>query len=116
MLVGTLKAYSLGRARRDAVAGLTVAVVALPQSMAYAIIAGLNPMYGLYTAIVSAVLGSLLGSSSYLITGPTNAISLLVASNMRSFAGREDALSMVFLMTFLVGAIQVAFSLMKLGR
>ncbi|MCG3178490.1 MAG: putative sulfate transporter [Phycisphaerae bacterium] len=108
--------YTLEKARRDFVAALTVATVALPQGMAYAIIAGLNPVYGLYTAIVSAMVASLMGSSPYLVTGPTNAISLLVASSMRSYMGRDDALSMVFLMTFLVGAVQIAFSLMKFGR
>src|SRR4051794_13201904 len=66
--------------RADLIAGLTVAAVAVPQGMAYALIAGVDPRYGLYTAIVMAALGSLLGSSAHLINGPTNAISLVVLS------------------------------------
>src|SRR5262245_63879150 len=66
--------------RADLLAGLTVAAVALPQAMAYALIAGVDPRYGLYTAIVMTALGSIFGSSSHLINGPTNAISLVVFS------------------------------------
>src|SRR3954469_13813149 len=66
--------------RRDLVAGLTVAAVAVPQAMAYALIAGIPPEYGLYTAIVVTAVGSVFGSSSHLINGPTNAISLVVFS------------------------------------
>lgn len=112
----TLRTYGWAKAQRDLTAALTVAVVALPQSMAYAIIAGLDPVYGLYTGVVTVIIGSLTGSSSFLVTGPTNAISLLVASNMKSFMGQADAMSMVFLMTFMVGMIQIGFSLMRLGR
>src|SRR5919204_925590 len=72
--------YSWAFLRRDLLAGLTVAAVAVPQAMAYALIAGIDPRYGLYTAIVMTALGSLLGSSSHLINGPTNAISLVVFS------------------------------------
>ncbi len=68
------------RLRHDLIAGLTVAAVAVPQAMAYAQIAGLPPQYGLYTAFVLTALGSLFGSSSHLISGPTNAISLVVFS------------------------------------
>src|SRR5437868_10235974 len=72
--------YGWGDFRADLVAGLTVAAVAVPQAMAYALIAGVEPQYGLYTAIIMTALGSLLGSSSHLINGPTNAISLVVLS------------------------------------
>src|SRR5580700_1773765 len=70
--------------RKDLIAGLTVAAVAVPQAMAYALIAGIEPRYGLYTAIVMTALGSLFGSSSHLINGPTNAISLVVFSGIAS--------------------------------
>jgi SulP family sulfate permease len=97
--------------------------------MAYAQIAGLPPQYGLYTAFVVTALGSLFGSSSYLISGPTNAISLVVFSALAGLAGavaaidpaHGTALSMaetiqgVCLLAFLVGAIQVLIALFKLG-
>ena len=66
--------------RFDLIAGLTVAIVALPQAMAYAAIAGVNPVYGIYTAIVPTRVGALVGSSSFLITGPSNASSLVTYS------------------------------------
>ena len=91
-------------------------VVAIPQSMAYAIIANVNPVYGLYTAIVSAIFSSLFGSSDHLIGGPTNAISLLIASSMKNFTGRNDFIEMLFLLTFMVGALQFIFGVMKLGK
>jgi MFS superfamily sulfate permease-like transporter len=56
--------------RFDLVAGFTVAMIAVPQAMAYAAIAGMPPIYGLFTAILPAIIGSLLGSSRQLITGP----------------------------------------------
>ena len=71
-------AYDGHAFRRDLLAGLTVAAVSVPQAMAYALIAGIPPEYGLYTAIVVTALGSIFGSSSHLINGPTNAISLVV--------------------------------------
>ncbi len=62
----------------DLIAGVTVAAVAIPQAIAYASIAELPPQYGLYAAVVAAIVGSLWGSSRYLATGPVNAVSLLV--------------------------------------
>ncbi len=115
-LIDTIKSYKKEYIKKDLVAALTVAIVAIPQSMAYAIIAGVNPVYGLYTAVVSAILGSVFGSSSHLITGPTNAISLLVASSMRTQMGLDNTYEMLFLMTFLVGLLQILFGVIKLGK
>lgn len=115
-LVETIKTYKKQYTQKDLIASLTVAVVAIPQSMAYAIIAGVNPVYGLYTAIISTILGSAFGSSRHLIAGPTNAISLLVASSMRNYMGFDNAYEMLFLMTFMVGAIQILFGVIKLGK
>ncbi len=70
--------YGWTSVRHDAIAGLTVAAIATPQAMAYALIAGVKPVYGLYAAIVVTAVGSIFGSSSFLINGPTNAISLVV--------------------------------------
>lgn len=115
-LIGTIRTYKKEYFSKDLVAALTVAVVAIPQSMAYALIAGVNPVYGLYTAIVSTIIASVFGSSKHLIAGPTNAIALLVAGSMKDYMGLENAYQLLFLMTFLVGALQVLFGVIKLGK
>ena len=89
--VEILRSYNMVRVRPDAIAGLTVAVVAIPQSIAYASIAGLPPSYGLYAAAVAAIVGSRWGSSRYLKTGPTNAISILVLSILTPLAAIGSA-------------------------
>jgi SulP family sulfate permease len=102
----------------DLVAGLTVAGVAVPQAMAYALIAGIPPQYGLYTAIVMTALGSLFGSSRLLINGPTNAISLVVFGAVASLTtGPDDPnrLMLVSLLAILVGLIQLSIALLGLG-
>lgn len=114
--INDIKSYKKEYFTKDLAAALTVAVVAIPQSMAYALIAGVNPVYGLYTAIVSTIVGSLFGSSKHLIAGPTNAIALLVAGSMRNYMGLESAYQLLFLMTFLVGALQIFFGAIKLGK
>jgi SulP family sulfate permease len=114
-LMETVTTYDKKNFRFDVMAALTVAVVALPQSMAYAMIAGVNPAYGLYAAIVLTILGSAFGSSNHLATGPTNAISLLVASYMAVYLGQNNFFATLFLLTFLVGAIQFSMGILKLG-
>ncbi len=109
------RSYRVGDLKFDVSAGLTVAIVALPQSMAYALIAGLNPVYGLYTSIVAAIFGSLFGSSDHLITGPTNAISLMIAGQVRFFP-QTDAHAVLFLLTFLVGLVQFLLGVLKVGK
>src|SRR5947209_2109751 len=94
--------------RADLVAGLTVAAVALPQGMAYALIAGVEPVYGLYTAVVMTALGSIFGSSSHLINGPTNAISLVVFSAIGGLQLGHDPHRLhqaVFFLALLVGVL-----------
>src|SRR5713226_3410967 len=114
----TIPAYSVKFLRRDLIAGLTVATVAVPQAMAYALIAGIPPQYGLYTAIVMTALGSLFGSSRFLMNGPTNAISLVVfgaASVGTTALDDPPRLQLVFLLAILVGLIQIVIALLKLG-
>lgn len=115
-LIDAIRTYKREYISRDLFAALTVAVVAIPQSMAYAIIAGVNPVYGLYTAIMSTIIASIFGSSSHLIAGPTNAIALLIASSMRNYMGLDNAYEMLFLMTFIVGLLQILFGVIKLGK
>jgi SulP family sulfate permease len=106
--------YGAREARRDLLAGLTVAAVALPQAMGYALLAGIDPCYGLYTAIVMTALGSIFGSSSHLINGPTNAISLVVFSALASL-GPGAPVQAVFLLALLVAVFQIVIALFKLG-
>ncbi|MGY2050280.1 SulP family inorganic anion transporter [Methylobacterium sp. JK268] len=103
--------------RRDLVAGLTVAAISLPQGMAYALLAGVDPRYGLYSAIVVTLIASLLGSSSHLINGPTSAISLLVFSALGHFDpdARGQAAEAMFLLGTMVGAIQILIAVFRLG-
>ena len=115
-IVETIRNYKREYIRRDIVAALTVTVVGIPQYMAYALIAGVNPVYGLYTGIIAAIMGSVFGCSNQLITGPTNAICLLTASGMIRYIGLPNAYQMLFLMTFLVGVLQIIYGFIKLGK
>jgi len=111
----SLRDYSAPTARADLLAGLTVAAIAVPQAMAYAMILGLPPQYGLYTAIVMTAIGALLDSSRQLINGPTNAISIAVLSVVGPLATPDSLLAVVVLLTFMVGVVQLAISLFRLG-
>jgi SulP family sulfate permease len=107
--------YSSDTARRDLVAGATVAAIAIPQAMAYALIAGVDPRFGLYSAIVVTLIASIFGSSSHLINGPTNAISLVVFSALLGFDARFDAYQAMFLLGISIGIIQILIAVFKLG-
>jgi len=98
-------------------AGVTVAAISLPQAMAYALIAGVDPRFGLYSAIIVTVVASIFGSSSHLINGPTNAISLVVFSALAYFepAARHDAVQAMFLLGIMIGIIQILIAVFKLG-
>jgi SulP family sulfate permease len=111
----SLRNYGRGDARADVIAGLTVAAVAVPQAMAYAMIAGLPAEYGLYTAIVMTAVGALLDSSKQLINGPTNAISIAVLSAIGSIPGQDERIQAAVLLAFLVGSIQLGITLLRLG-
>ena len=109
--------YGSSTFRKDLVAGLTVAAIAVPQAMAYALIAGVEPRFGLYSAIVVTGLASILGSSSHLINGPTNAISLVVFSAL-AFLGADagqSAYEAMFALAIIAGLMQIAVALFKLG-
>ncbi len=107
--------YSWDAVRCDLVAGATVAAIAIPQAMAYALIAGVDPRFGLYSAIVVTIIASMLGSSSHLINGPTNAISLLVFGALAGFDERFATYQAMFLLAILVGIIQILIAVFKLG-
>ncbi len=109
--------YTSEELRRDVIAGLTVAAISLPQGMAYALLAGVDPRFGLYSAIVVTAVASIFGSSSHLINGPTSAISLVVFSALAFLdpdAKTEIAEAMV-LLGVMVGSIQIFIAVFKLG-
>ncbi|MCI5208039.1 MAG: SulP family inorganic anion transporter, partial [Candidatus Electrothrix sp. ATG2] len=101
----------------DFIAGLTGAVIVLPQGVAFATIAGLPPEYGLYTAMVTPIIAALFGSSLHLISGPTTAISIVVFSSISHYAeaGSPEFISLALTLTFLAGVYQLAFGLARLG-
>ncbi len=99
----------------ELLAGLTVSMVAVPQGMGYAAIVGVNPLYGLYTAIVPAIIGALFGSSNHLITGPTNATALATASVLLAYAGQPNYVEYVFAVAVITGLIRLVLGLLRLG-
>ena len=103
--------------RADLVAGLVGAVIVLPQGVAFATLAGMPPQYGLYAAMVPAVIAALFGSSWHLISGPTNAISIVVFATMSVLAepGGADYIKLVLTLTFLTGVLQLAMGVARLG-
>ena len=109
--------YGWTSARKDLLAGVTVAAISLPQAMAYALIAGVDPRFGLYSAIAVTLVASIFGSSSHLINGPTNAISLVVFSALAFFdpEARFDIYQGMFLLGIMVGGIQILIAVFKLG-
>ena len=110
-----LRGYTLTDGRADLVAGLTVAAVAVPQAMAYAMIAGLPVEVGLYTAIVVTTAGALFSSSRQLINGPTNAISIAVLSALGPLEGVEQRAQAAVVLALLVGVFQLAISALRFG-
>ena len=111
----TARHYTFADARADLAGGLSVAAVAVPQAMAYALIAGLPPEYGLYTAIVMTAAGALFDSSRQLINGPTNAISIALLGAIGMVPDQAVRIQLAILMAFLIGVIQIAISMARLG-
>ncbi|MGE3807773.1 MAG: SulP family inorganic anion transporter [Gemmataceae bacterium] len=110
-----LRGYTLPVFRADLMAGLTVATVAVPQAMAYAMVVGIPPEYGLYTAIVMTAVGALFDSSRQLINGPTNAIAIALLSALAAIPDPDQKVTAAFFMAFLVGVIQTGITLFRLG-
>ncbi|MFN8484450.1 MAG: SulP family inorganic anion transporter [Anaerolineae bacterium] len=112
-----VRAAPLRFLRFDVVAGLTVAIVALPQAIAYGVAAGVGPSMGLYTAIVAPIVAGLWGSSNQVLTGPTNVTALLVFTSLSAFVtpGTPDFLLAAGLTAALAGAAQLVMGLARLG-
>ena len=103
--------------KADFMAGLTVALVLIPQSMAYAQLAGLPAYYGLYAAFLPVAVAALWGSSNQLGTGPVAVVSLLTASSLATLAapGSETFVALAIMLSLLVGLIQLSLGVFKLG-
>jgi SulP family sulfate permease len=113
--IGDLKSPAVIRA--DIIAGVTVALVLIPQSMAYAQLAGLPPHYGLYASFLPPMVAAFFGSSRQLATGPVAVVSLMTASALQPLAamGSEGFLAYAVLLAILVGVFQFALGMLRLG-
>jgi len=109
-----LKGYGKDEAPGDITAAVTLAFLGIPQCIAYALIAGLPPAMGLYAAAVPTIIGALFRSSRHVITGPTNALSLLVGTAGAAAAGL-DPVPTALLLAFLVGVMQLGAGVLRLG-
>ena len=107
-----------GVVRADLAAGLTGAIVVLPQGLAFATLAGMPPQYGLYTAIVPCIVAAVFGSSRLMVTGPANAISLTVLALLAPLAtpGSAEFVQLALTLSFMVGVLQLAVGLTPVAR
>jgi len=115
LFLDTVREYSVDKLRHDLQAGLTVGLIAIPQCMAYALIAGLSPIYGLYAGMVASVAGSLFGSSNHVITGPNGIVSLFVG-NMLFSLDQFPTTQVVVYLALSTGLLQVTFSFLQVGE
>ncbi len=106
-----------GSLRADGLAGLTGGLILVPQGVAFATIAGMPPEYGLYAAMLPAVVAALWGSSWHLVSGPTTAISIVVFATMSPLAepGSPQFVALVLTLTFFVGVFQLLLGILRLG-
>lgn len=103
--------------RADFIAGLTGAIVVLPQGVAFATIAGMPPQYGLYAGMIPAIVAALFGSSRQLVSGPTTAASVVLFSALSIHAtpGSADYVVLALTLTFMVGVFELALGLARMG-
>ncbi len=107
----------LEKLKPDFMAGITVALVLIPQSMAYAQLAGMPAYYGLYAAFLPVAIASMMGSSNFLGTGPVAVVSLLTASSLAPLAapGSDQFIALAILLALMVGVVQLGLGVFKLG-
>ncbi len=115
--LGSLADYDLHKLRSDVIAGITVALVLVPQSMAYAQLAGLPAYYGLYASFLPPMVAALFGSSRRLATGPVAVVSIMTATALEPLAtaGSAEFIAYAVLLAFLVGLFQLTLGILKLG-
>ena len=100
---------------RDLAAAITVALVSVAEGMAYALVAGVDPVYGLYAGSVTVLVGSLMASSTLLVITATNALALVAADKIGALGGGVDPAVAMFTLTVLVGVVMAALGLLRLG-
>ena len=117
VLFGSLRGYQGGWLRPDVIAGLTVWAVLVPESLAYATIAGVPPVVGLYAAVPALVIYALLGSSRHLVVGPMSATAALSAAIVADFAaaGSDDFVTLTAALAIVTGILGVIAGLLRLG-
>ena len=115
--IGWFKGYNMTAFRADAISGLTVALVLIPQSMAYAQLAGMPAYYGLYASFLPPLIAALFGSSRQLATGPVAVVSLMTAASLEPLAtaGSEGYIAYAILLALMVGMFQFLLGVLKLG-
>ncbi len=115
--IDLFRTYDRANLRPDLIAGLTVAVILLPQSIAFTLVAELPPQMGLYAAIIGAIVGAMWGCSNQMHTGPANAISLLIASSLTAviIPGTSQYAIAAGVMAVMVGIFQLGMGLVRLG-
>lgn len=99
----------------DLIAGITGATAGIPQAMAFALLAGVEPAYGLYAAVIAPIVGALAGSATYMTTGPTNTLMLLVGSALEPLKASYQVGALIVTLSVLAGAFQLVFGLLRLG-
>lgn len=101
----------------DLSAGITVGVMLIPQGMAYAMLAGLKPIYGLYAATVPLILYAIFGTSRQLAVGPVAVVSLLIASGVGAIAGvgADNFVGLAILLSLMIGVLQLVMGIFKVG-
>ncbi len=116
-IVEWLRQYNRGQFKGDFVAGITVGVMLIPQGMAYAMLAGLPPIYGLYAAIVPLILYAIFGTSRQLSVGPGAMVALLIAAGVGTLAetGTAQFIELSIVLALLVGGIQLLMGIFRLG-
>ena len=120
----TLQSYTRGDLRADIMAAATVTPMAIPQAMAYALMAGVHPQYGIYACMLPVIMAALWGCSRFMAAGPTNAISVILFSTMATvsvggatLASLPEAARMpyIFALALLCGLIQLGMGLARIG-
>ncbi|MBD3637899.1 MAG: sulfate permease [Crocinitomicaceae bacterium] len=116
-ILNWLPGYSKQQLKGDLPAGLTVGIILIPQGMAYAMIAGLPPVFGLYAALIPQVIYAILGTSRQLAVGPVAMDSLLVASGLGALqlSGLDEYISMAIFLALFMGAIQLLLGILNMG-
>lgn len=109
--------YDLESFKGDLSAGVLVGAIAFPSVMAYAMLAGLNPIYGLYSFVIAAIVGTFVGVTRYIVLGPTSTVALIIAAALGGIAvDGPEKLEVVLLLTFMAGAIQIILSFLDFAK